>query len=233
MLEPGYFYGKSDTLISYIQNLEDWILQDIAMRLLKAESVAGTTDMELYKLQQLGLHQSEILKRLSALTKKSTAELRKLLQEAVLTSWEDDKSTLVKIGIDAISPLENPVVRELMDAEYRKTAGEVQNLTRTTMLQTQRDLINMLNDAEIRVAAGVQSYSAAVCELLDQYGKRGVVVNYPTGTCRTLEAAVRMCVVTSMNQMTAQVTNHYILEHEIKYLQRGRLAPSFILVQIF
>lgn len=218
MLEPGYFYGKSDTLISYIQNLEDWILQDIAMRLLKAESVAGTTDMELYKLQQLGLHQSEILKRLSALTKKSTAELRKLLQEAVLTSWEDDKSTLVKIGIDAISPLENPVVRELMDAEYRKTAGEVQNLTRTTMLQTQRDLINMLNDAEIRVAAGVQSYSAAVCELLDQYGKKGVVVNYPTGTRRTLEAAVRMCVVTSMNQMTAQVTNHYILEHEIKYV---------------
>ena len=37
MLEPDYFYGKSDVLISYEQELEDWILQDIAMRLLKAE----------------------------------------------------------------------------------------------------------------------------------------------------------------------------------------------------
>ena len=44
MLEPDYFYGKSDVLISYEQELEDWILQDIAMRLLKAGTVAGTTE---------------------------------------------------------------------------------------------------------------------------------------------------------------------------------------------
>ena len=210
MLEPDYFYGKSDVLISYEQELEDWILQDIAMRLLKAEAMAGTTDMELYKLRQLGWHQNEIVKRLSALTQKSTAEIRRLLQDAVLTSWDDDKSTLSRLGIDAVSPLENPVVMELLDAEFKKTLGEVNNLTRSTMMQSQRDLMNMLNEAEMRVAAGVQSYSAAVCDILDRYGKTGVMIDYPTGTRRTLEAAVRMCVVTSMNQTAAQVTNHYI-----------------------
>lgn len=218
MLEPDYFYGKSDVLISYEQELEDWILQDIAMRLLKAGAVAGTTDMELYKLQQLGMHQNEIVKRLSALTQKSTAEIRRLLQDAVLTSWDDDRSTLARLGIDAASPLENPVVIELLDAEFKKTLGEVNNLTRSTMMQSQRDLMNMLNVAEMRVAAGVQSYSAAVCGILDQYGKTGVMVDYPTGTRRTLEAAVRMCVVTSMNQTAAQVTNHYISEHKVEYV---------------
>ena len=104
MLEPDYFYGKSDVLISYEQELEDWILQDIAMRLLKAEAMAGTTDMELYKLRQLGLHQNEIVKRLSALTQKSTAEIRRLLQDAVLTSWDDDKSTLSRLEIDCSLP---------------------------------------------------------------------------------------------------------------------------------
>lgn len=218
MLDPEYFYGKSDTLISYEQELEDWILQDIAMRLLKAGSVAGTTDMELYKLQQLGMHQNEIVKRLSSLTQKTTAEIRKLLQDAVLTSWDDDKSTLSRLGIDAISPLENPVVMELLNAEFKKTLGEVNNLTRSTMMQSQRDLMNMLNEAEMRVAAGAQSYSAAVCDILDQYGKTGVMIDYPTGTRRTLEAAVRMCVVTSMNQTAAQVTNHYIAEHNVEYV---------------
>ena len=218
MLEPDYFYGKSDVLISYEQELEDWILQDIAMRLLKAEAMAGTTDMELYKLRQLGLHQNEIVKRLSALTQKSTAEIRRLLQDAVLTSWDDDKSTLSRLGIDAVSPLENPVVMELLDAEFKKTLGEVNNLTRSTMMQSQRDLMNMLNEAEMRVAAGVQSYSAAVCDILDRYGKTGVMIDYPTGTRRTLEAAVRMCVVTSMNQTAAQVTNHYIAEHNVEYV---------------
>lgn len=218
MLEPDYFYGKSDVLISYEQELEDWILQDIAMRLLKAEAMAGTTDMELYKLRQLGLHQNEIVKRLSALTQKSTAEIRRLLQDAVLTSWDDDKSTLSRLGIDAVSPLENPVVMELLDAEFKKTLGEVNNLTRSTMMQSQRDLMNMLNEAEMRVAAGVQSYSAAVCDILDRYGKTGVMIDYPTVTRRTLEAAVRMCVVTSMNQTAAQVTNHYIAEHNVEYV---------------
>lgn len=218
MLDPEYFYGKSDTLISYEQELEDWILQDIAMRLLKAGSVAGTTDMELYKLQQLGMHQNEIVKRLSSITQKTTAEIRRLLQDAVLTSWDDDRSTLSRLGIDAISPLENPVVMELMNAEFQKTLGEVNNLTRSTMMQSQRDLMNMLNEAEMRVAAGAQSYSAAVCDILDQYGKTGVMIDYPTGTRRTLEAAVRMCVVTSMNQTAAQVTNHYIAEHNVEYV---------------
>lgn len=218
MLEPDYFYGKSDVLISYEQELENWILQDIAMRLLKAEAMAGTTDMELYKLRQLGLHQNEIVKRLSALTQKSTAEIRRLLQDAVLTSWDDDKSTLSRLGIDAVSPLENPVVMELLDAEFKKTLGEVNNLTRSTMMQSQRDLMNMLNEAEMRVAAGVQSYSAAVCDILDQYGRTGVMIDYPTGTRRTLEAAVRMCVVTSMNQTAAQITNHYIAEHNVEYV---------------
>ena len=218
MLDPEYFYGKSDTLISYEQELEDWILQDIATRLLKAGSVAGTTDMELYKLQQLGMHQNEIVKRLSSLTQKTTAEIRKLLQDAVLTSWDDDKSTLSHLGIDAISPLENPVVMELLNAEFKKTLGEVNNLTRSTMMQSQRNLMNMLNEAEMRVAAGAQSYSAAVCDILDQYGKTGVMIDYPTGTRRTLEAAVRMCVVTSMNQTAAQVTNHYIAEHNVEYV---------------
>lgn len=218
MLEPDYFYGKSDVLISYEQELEDWILQDIAMRLLKAEAMAGTTDMELYKLRQLGLHQNEIVKRLSALTQKSTAEIRRLLQDAVLTSWDDDKSALSRLEIDAVSPLENPVVMELLDAEFKKTLGEVNNLTRSTMMQSQRDLMNMLNEAEMRVAAGVQSYSAAVCDILDQYGRTGVMIDYPTGTRRTLEAAVRMCVVTSMNQTAAQVTNHYIAEHNVEYV---------------
>ena len=218
MLEPDYFYGKSDVLISYEQELEDWILQDIAMRLLKAGSMAGTTDMELYKLQQLGMHQNEIVKRLSILTKKSRNEIRRLLQDAVLTSWKDDKETLNRLGIEAVAPLENPLVVAIMDSEFRKTLGEVNNLTRSTMMQSQRDLMNMLNMAEIRVSAGVQSYSAAVCDILDQYGKTGVMVDYPTGTRRTLEAAVRMCVVTSMNQTAAQVTNHYIAEHNVEYV---------------
>lgn len=105
-----------------------------------------------------------------------------------------------------------------MDAEYKKSLGELTNLTRTTMKQSQIDLINMLDEADLRVAAGTQSYSAAVCNILDRYAGRGIHVDYPSGTRRTLEAAVRCCVVTSMNQTAAQVTNQYIVEAGAEYV---------------
>ena len=62
-----------------------------------------------------------------------------------------------------------------MDAEWKKGCKELENLTRTTMNQATRiDLINMLDEADLRVAAGVQSYSAAVCDILDRYAGRGI-----------------------------------------------------------
>lgn len=49
------------------------------------------------------------------------------------------------------------------------------------MLQSQKDLLDLLNEVDFRVASGVQSYNSAVCEVLDRYAKRGVMIDYPTG----------------------------------------------------
>jgi hypothetical protein len=166
----------------------------------------------------MGESQQEINKKLMEITGLSNAELKVILQESVLTSWEDDYDTFKEMGIEISNPLENPVVMQVMNAEYQKSLAELRNLTRTTMDQAQVDLMNMLDEAEIRVASGVQSYSGAICDILDNYAETGVVVDYPTGGKRTLESAVRMVVVTSMNQTAAQVTNQYIVEAKSEYV---------------
>lgn len=217
MLTPDYFYGKSDKLIEMYQELEDWIISDIAMRLIKSGEMSGTTDRELWKLQQMGLHHTEIVKRISQMTGKSRDEVRRLLRDSVMTSFSDDAEVLKRLG-DVQTPLQNNAAIMAMNAEMMKTFGELNNLTRTTMLQTQRDLLNMLNEVDYRVASGMQSYNSAICEVLDRYAQSGVVIDYPTGARRSLEAAVRCCVVTSMNQTAAQVTNQYIAQKGIEYV---------------
>lgn len=218
MLPPDYFTNKEDRLLELYRQLEDFILKDITRRLLSAGKMTSTADRLLYKLQMMGESREEIQKKLSEMTGLTQEELRALLQDAVLTSWEDDASTLRQLGVELSNPLENAAVIRAMDAEYKKSLGELTNLARTTMEQSQRDLINMLDEADMRVASGVQSYSAAVCDILDRYAGRGIEVLYPTGTKRTLEAAVRCCVVTSMNQTAAQVTNQYIVEAKSEYV---------------
>lgn len=235
MLSPDYFTNKEDRLLELYRQLENFILKDITRRLLSAGEMTATADRLIWKLKQMGESQAAIEQKLQKLTGLTRKELRSLLQDAVLTSWEDDRATLGQLGIELSNPLENTAVIRVMDAEYKKSLGELTNLTRTTMKQSQIDLINMLDEADLRVAAGVQSYSAAVCDILDRYAGRGIYVDYPTGARMTLEAAVRLNVVTSMNQTAAQVTNQYIIEGGCEYVlvsahlgargaQKGQLA---------
>lgn len=201
------------------QDLENWIISDIVTRLIKSGELSGTADRELWKLQQMGLHNTEIVKRISEMSGKSRNEVRRLLRDSVMTSFSDDKEVLTQISAsDIISPLKNNMAILAMNAELIKTFGELDNLTKTTINQTQKDLLNMLNEVDYRVASGMQSYSSAVCEVLDRYAESGVMVEYPTGTKRSLEAAVRCCIVTSMNQTAAQVTNIYIAQNKIEYV---------------
>lgn len=218
MLPPDYFTNKEDRLLELYRQLENFILKDITRRLLSAGEMTATADRLIWKLKQMGESQAAIEQKLQKLTGLTRKELRLLLQDAVLTSWEDDRATLGQLGMELSNPLENSAVIRVMDAEYKKSLGELTNLTRTTMKQSQIDLINMLDEADLRVAAGVQSYSVAIYDILDRYAGRGIEISYPTGAKRTLESATRMIVVTAMNQTAAQITNQYIVEGNIEYV---------------
>lgn len=220
MIYPDYFDNNEiqEKIISLYQQLEDFILHDIANRLLKNSSMTATADRLIWRLQQMGESREEIMRKLQEITKLSRKELRALLQDAVLTSWEDEKSFYNSLGVAVSNPLENAEVVRIMDAQYRKSLGELSNLTRTTMEQSQKDLMNMLSEMDMQISFGVKSPTAAVCEILDRYAGRGVYVNYPSGTRRTLEAAVRCCITTSAMQMTGQITAQYIGQYGVEYV---------------
>lgn len=219
MLPPEYFHGKEKKILAIYQELEDFIMTDISRRILQTGGMTATADRLIWKLTQMGESRAAIEQKLQKLTKMTQPELRRILQNAVMTSWDNDKDILLGIDENISPPLQNPEVIAVMDAEFKKTLGELSNLSRTTINQSQRDLINLLDKAEIRVASGVQSYTSAICDVLENYAKKGIMVDYPTsGAKRILEAAVRCCVVTSMNQTAAQVTNQYIVQAKTNYV---------------
>lgn len=227
MIYPDWFDDNEtqEKIINFFRQLEDFILHTNAEILLKNSKITATADRLLWKLQQMGESREEILRKLQEITNLSRRELKVLLQEAVLTSWEDEKLFYESLGVPVSSPLENSEVIRIMDAQYKKSLGELANLTRTTMDQSQKDLMNMLSEYDMRISFGVQSPTSAVCEILDRYAGQGIMVTYPTvnkrtgkQTTRTLEAAVRLCITTSTMQMTGQVTAQYIGQYGVEYV---------------
>lgn len=220
MIYPDWFDNNEtqEKIINLYRRLEDFILHDIADRLLKNSSMTATADRLIWRLQQMGESREEIMRKLQEITKLSRMELKALLQDAVLTSWEDEKPFYESLGVAISNPLKNAEVVRIMDAQYRKSLGELSNLTRTTMEQSQADLMNMLSEYDMQIAFGVKSPTTAVCEILDRYAGQGVYVNYPSGTRRTLEAAVRCCITTSAMQMTGKITAQYIGQYGVEYV---------------
>ena len=212
MLKPEYYDGKEARMVELYQQLTEFILKDITRRLINAGEMTATADRLIYKLRMMGESREAIEKKLQELTGLARKELRAILQDAVLTSWGADADSFEQIGIELPDPLKNPAVIQIMDAQYKRSQKELWNLTQTTMKQSNIDLINMLDEADMRVAAGVQSYSAAISDILDRYAKRGIYVEYPTGARRTVEAAVMCCIRTSMAQMAGQVTMEFVKE---------------------
>ena len=142
MLTPDYFTNKEDRLLELYRQLEDFILKDITRRLLSAGEMTATADRLIWKLKQMGESQAKIEIKLRKMTGLAKKELRAILQDAVIASWKDDNTILKRIlGYLPRNPLKNPAVIRVMDAEYKKSLGELTNLTRTTMKQAGNDLI--------------------------------------------------------------------------------------------
>lgn len=92
MLLPDYFNNKEDRLLKLCRQLENFIFKDITRRLLSTGEMSVTADRLILKQRQMGESQVAIEKKLQILTGLTRKELRALLQDAVLTSWEDDRA---------------------------------------------------------------------------------------------------------------------------------------------
>lgn len=166
----------------------------------------------------IGIGVAELENRIAKAKKASEKEFREIIEEAVLFSLMEEMDDFEALGVDVSSPLKNRRVRNVLETQWRKASGELSNLTRTTVLQGDRDARRLLTDAEMRVASGLQSYDQACVDVLDGYASSGVLIDYPAGMRQGVENAVKACVITSVNQTAAEITNGFIREGKVEYV---------------
>ncbi|MCI9493562.1 MAG: hypothetical protein HFH42_10685 [Lachnospiraceae bacterium] len=122
MLPPDYFTNKEDRLLELYRQFENFILKDITRRLLSAGEMTATADHLIWKLKQMGESQAAIEQKLRKLIGTTRKELRSLLQDSVLTSWEDDRATLGRLDIEFLIRLKMPLLSVLWTLNGRKAA---------------------------------------------------------------------------------------------------------------
>ena len=189
-------YVNTDKLIKLYDNLVQFALDDIVARIVQNEVITGAAEFRIWKLQQLGIHLEKIKDYIKKMTKFSDEEIENIFETAGITLYKP----VTRLFTEQMNLETSQYFRDVFSYYLSSTKGTVQNLTRTTAISSQNLLINKLDQVHFRVVSGIQSYSQAISEAIDEIGKSSLKVVYPSGHQDSVDVAVRRAVVTGVNK---------------------------------
>lgn len=215
-LTPSYLQKCTDGIEGEYQLLVTEILVDMAQRIAHAGSMTSTTEYLNAKLRELSLQQEYINRALAKVLNTSESEVEKLMNESAYKSTRDTIVQLEKHGYDT-SGLS---FGKQIEKSTNIAKNELSNLTRTTGQLATAQMMNLYDQAYLQVASGAYSYDQAVTNAIRKLAKEGLgEVTYPTGAKRSVEAAVRVAVRTSVAQNALKCEEDMLNDMDINLVE--------------
>lgn len=205
MLTPDQLAHCADVILKLYSQLEEEIVRDVARRISKTGVITETGKLQLNAMQELGTLNSDILKSLSKYTDKTEEQLQKLFEDAAVTATEYDNEIYRANGLNPKSIKVSATQMQTLEAGYKKTSGNLSNLTRTTAVTSQTGFINACTLAEMKAESGAFSPQQAIVDAIKQVASEGAFVLYPSGHRDRLDVAVRRNVMTGIGQTTGEI----------------------------
>lgn len=219
MLSPEYLDECSNQLINLYSELENRIIADIVRRLLKTGDITETAKWEILKAQELGLLYDDVLSLIASQTDATSNHVKALFEDAGVETVNIDNEKYRKMGKTPIDIRQSDSMKQVLEAGYQKTLGNLQNLTMTTAITSQTAFINASNSAYMMVTSGAFSYQDAIRTAIKEMAQKGVSVLTDTikyeGTNKKgqhythedkIDVAVRRNVLTGVGQTCKQVS---------------------------
>ena len=205
MLSPRYLDGLSDELIEIYAQLEADILQDMARRIARLGKITEATKWQAQLLAETGA----LKKRVYALLKKYDPaiqkEIKAIYNDALIKNARADN----RIFQEALGHGVSDINAQVMLASIQKTLSDLSRLTITTAYTTEQQFVQQANAAYMKVTTGAFDYDSAMKTACDNLARDGITgVQYMNGkpVRRSIEAAVRMNILTGVNQTASSMT---------------------------
>lgn len=205
MLTPEYLSKCTDDVVRLYEQLNENITRDIARRIVKTGEMTWTAKWQAKQSMQAGRLFEDIINDVSQYSGKTDAEIRKLFEDAGVTALKYDNAPLIAAGWNAPTGLSDPMMN-VLEANLRKTQGDLRTLTMTTASLGQQAFFDSTNEAVMMVESGAFDYNTAIRRAIDKAAKGGAQVMYDSGTRLSVEAAVRMNVLTGVNQTASKIS---------------------------
>lgn len=219
MLDPEYLDSCSDQLLALIDELTTAIIGDISRRIVKTKQITDTSKHQAYVLQNSGVVYQDAIKRIGQVSGYTDREVKRLFEESGVKNIKNESVIYKRAGKKPIELHQSEEMQKILNANFRKTKGEISNLTLTTANKAQSAYINTCNSAMLKVQTGAFSYDKAIADAIKEAAVQGTEVLYPSGHTDKLDVAVRRSVLTGVNQSAAQLNLEYAKEMDCDYVE--------------
>lgn len=229
MLSPSYLDSLPDSFVKLFQEVEEQILQDVARRIGKMDTVTATANWQLWRYQQTEALREDVIKLLAKYSGKSEATIRRLLLQAATEAMEREDAIYYHYDLEPTPFEESAALNNLLDAGARQTCGTWQNLTATTANTVTGAFERTLDAAWLKVSTGAFDYKTAVKQAVDSLADGMPMVTYPSGHKDSIEVAARRAILTGVNQTCGKLQEARMDEMNVEFVEtsaHGGARPS-------
>lgn len=242
MIDAEYLAEVQANIEENVSSVNYEIVQAIAKRLIISiekfnEPKLITSSLKnILQLEASGLLYEDIERIVEQSMSQFTKEVRKAFNDAIerIETFEDveqverkkvplDEPTLEekKIVEEELKPKSERFSKEMkikVDSAYRRTNGELKNLTRTTASAGQKRFVQILDEAYQKAQQGM-STNKVILDAIKQAAVFGGEVVYPSGHRDKIEVAIARAVRTGINQANADIVLTRCGELGISYVK--------------
>ena len=217
MLNADEIAALRDASAELTQPIIDYLLHDIAARIMKAGQFTASAQYETWKLQQLGLSQKEIKNQLKKLLKTTNAKVDRLMTQSAEVGYSFDLKMLPTAN--AIPFENNAAIQQIVSAAVALAQDDLTNITQTLGMvgpygnaqPLQAIYRECMDYAFMQVSTGATDYNTAIRQATKNLADKGVlVIDYESGEHTSLEAAVRRNIMGGLGLMQEEISrrNH-------------------------
>ncbi len=200
MLTPDYLEHCADEAIKINSELENFIIKDIARRIVQSGVMTETARHQIKVIQESGYLYNDIITEIANITNLSINIVKKIFENAAIETMTFDDKIYELAGLKPTVFRESPVLMQILKTGMKKANGDIHNLIMTTAGSAQSKFQEITNMAYRQYTSGAFDYNTAIFNAVEQLAKDGINVLYPSGKTDKIDVAVRRAVLTGVNQ---------------------------------
>lgn len=236
----------SNALVPLFQYLEHEVIVDIAARIQKAFAYTRTAEIKAQALYELGYSPARIRKEAMKILR-ADPEFRKQVAKNTLEYQKQVKKSLREISKQAVKAgdeifvdvgdlsylddlrtwkqqgkilTDDSFLPKLVSAIDKQTAGELENLTRTTGFKgiygfesIENAYKRELDRALIKITSGAYSKEEIIHDVIHNMSQSGLrSIDYKSGRSKQLDTGVKLAVRTGAHQLAHKIKDNNFLE---------------------